>query len=272
MDPLGPVIPWLAAGGSLGLLGVTLLERLVPMLPSKALLVAIGIAVADGHWSLHTALLMSTAGSLLGCLAFYALGWALGEARGVAVLTRSARFLGVAPAKVEGWMVDVRGREWLLAFGSQLIPTVRLMAPGVAGLLRVKPRAFFGATTLGLTVWNTLFIGAGYAAARTTGSPNASTLALKTLVVLLIGEGIATTAWHVIARRRRETGQARRERVNKGAGRRADGVRLPGLRLYRVWGQGRRRRAVGRCALTVLGAAARLITTPQTKGEEMTMP
>lgn len=215
---------------------------------------------------------MSTAGSLLGCLAFYTLGWALGEARGVAVLTRSARFLGVAPADVEGWMVDVRGREWLLTFGAQLIPTVRLMAPGVAGLLRVKPRAFFGAMTLGLTVWNTLFIGAGYAAARTTGSLNASTLALKTLVVLLIGEGIATTAWHVIVRRRRATGQACRERVNLGAGRRADGVRLRGLRLYRVWGQGGRRRAVCRCVLTVRGSAARLLTTPQTKGEEMTMP
>jgi membrane protein DedA with SNARE-associated domain len=146
---------------------------------------------------------MSTADSLLGCLSFYVLGWALGEARGVAVLTRSARFLGVAPANIDGWMIDVRGRKWLLTFGSQLIPTVRLMAPGIAGLLRVKPRAFLGATTLGLTVWNTLFIGAGYAAARTAGSPNASTLALKTLVVLLIGAGIATAAWHIIVRRRR---------------------------------------------------------------------
>lgn len=54
--------PGLASGGSLGLLGVTLLERLVPILPSKALLVAIGIAVAGGHWSLPTALLTSTGG------------------------------------------------------------------------------------------------------------------------------------------------------------------------------------------------------------------
>jgi hypothetical protein len=42
VDPLGTVIPWIVVGGSLGLLGVTLLERLVPILPSKALLVANG--------------------------------------------------------------------------------------------------------------------------------------------------------------------------------------------------------------------------------------
>lgn len=43
----------------------TLLERPVPLLPSKVLLVAIGIAVAEGLWSLHTTLQTSTAGSLL---------------------------------------------------------------------------------------------------------------------------------------------------------------------------------------------------------------
>ena len=71
MDPLGPLLPWIAAGGILGLLGVTLLERLVPILPSTALLVAMGVAVAEGHWSLPMAFWSSTAGSLLGSLSFY---------------------------------------------------------------------------------------------------------------------------------------------------------------------------------------------------------
>src|SRR5262245_57675223 len=68
MDPLGNLIPWTAASGILGLLGVALIERLVPILPSTALLVGLGVAVAEGHWSLHMALWSSTAGSLLGCL------------------------------------------------------------------------------------------------------------------------------------------------------------------------------------------------------------
>jgi hypothetical protein len=45
-DPLAALIAWAAACGVAGLLGVTLLERLVPILPSYGLLVAIGIAAA----------------------------------------------------------------------------------------------------------------------------------------------------------------------------------------------------------------------------------
>jgi membrane protein DedA with SNARE-associated domain len=188
-------ISWIAACGILGLLGVTLLERFVPIVPSEALLVAIGMAVVGGHWSLHTALVTSTAGSLLGCLSLYALIWALGEARSLAVLKRSAWFLGISPARLDRWIGGFRGRERTLVFGSQLIPAVRLLAPGIAALLRAEPRAFLAATTLGVALWNAFFIGVGYAAALTTGSLNASTLAVKVGVILLIGAGIGATAW-----------------------------------------------------------------------------
>src|SRR5215831_9226017 len=76
MDPLRNLIPWIAASGILGLLGVAFIERLVPILPSTALLVGLGVAIAEGHWSLHMALWSSTAGSLLGCLSLYGLGLA----------------------------------------------------------------------------------------------------------------------------------------------------------------------------------------------------
>ena len=67
-DPLAALIAWAAACGVAGLLGVTLLERLVPILPSYGLLVAIGIAAAGGAWSVPTALVASTVavGVLLG--------------------------------------------------------------------------------------------------------------------------------------------------------------------------------------------------------------
>jgi membrane protein DedA with SNARE-associated domain len=117
MDPLGTLIPWIAATGILGLLGVTLLERLVPILPSTALLVGLGVAVAEGHWSLHMALWSSTAGSLLGCLSFYGVGLALGEARSLAVLKRTARFLGVSQAQLGRliFLFVATRRHWPLA-------------------------------------------------------------------------------------------------------------------------------------------------------------
>ena len=188
MDPLGTLLPWIAATGILGLLGVTLLERLVPILPSTALLVALGVAVGEGHWSLPEAFWSSTAGSLLGSLSLYALGLTLGEARSFAVLERCARFLGISQAQLGRLIISFRRHEKTLAFGSQLIPSVRLIAPGIAGMFRLEPRNFLLATTFGVALWNSLLLGVGYAAALVEDRTNASAIALKIVFVLLVAE------------------------------------------------------------------------------------
>jgi membrane protein DedA with SNARE-associated domain len=224
MDPLGTLIPWIAATGILGLLGVTLLERLVPILPSTALLVGLGIAAAEGHWSLHIALWSSTAGSLLGCLSFYGLGLALGEARSLVVLKRIARFLGVSQTQLGRLMVSFRRHEKALAFGSQLIPSVRLIAPGIAGLLRAQPRNFFVATIFGVMLWNSLLIGVGYVAALIDDSANPTGVAVKVVVGLLIGEGVAAAAWRgIVIWRRNHDRTVRNEKLKCKPRRRSSG-------------------------------------------------
>ncbi|HMG49505.1 MAG TPA: hypothetical protein VK597_02855, partial [Inquilinus sp.] len=62
MDPLGDLMPWIAACSVAGLLGITLFERLLPVLPSYGLLVAVGVAVNEGYWSWPVALALSVAG------------------------------------------------------------------------------------------------------------------------------------------------------------------------------------------------------------------
>jgi membrane protein DedA with SNARE-associated domain len=202
MDPLGNVMAWLAARGLAGLLGVTLFERLIPILPSYALLVAIGIGSTKGHWSLPMAVVVSTSGGLLGCLAFYGAGAALGERRALAVARRSAWLFGCSQSKVELLMAQFRRQERAFAFGSQLVPGVRLLAPGLAGLLRLRPAPFIGCAAFGIAVWNLVFIGVGYAAARITVGVSASALAARTLVVLLVVEGLVAAGWrYAIVRR-----------------------------------------------------------------------
>jgi membrane protein DedA with SNARE-associated domain len=189
------LIPWIAATGVLGLLGVAFLERFIFILPSSALLVAMGIAAAGGHWSLLMAFWTSTAGSLLGCISIYVLGLALDARRSDAVVKRSARILGISQARLGRLMISFHHHERTFAFASQLIPSVRLIAPGIAGLVRARPRAFFMATTFGVALWNSLFIGMGYAAALIDESANASAVALKVVFVLLVGEGLAAAVW-----------------------------------------------------------------------------
>jgi membrane protein DedA with SNARE-associated domain len=161
-----------------------------------------GVAVAEGHWSLPVAFWSSTAGSLLGCLSFYGLGLAHGETCSIAILKRSAWFLGVSQAQLGRSIIFFRRHERTLVFGSQLIPSVRLIAPGIAGLLRAQPRNFLVATIFGVALWNSLLLGVGYTGALIDDSTNPSAVAVKVVFVLLVGEGVAAAAWRGILIRR----------------------------------------------------------------------
>lgn len=202
MDPLGSLILWAAPFGAIGLFAVAVSERLVPVVPSYGLLVAIGIGAADGLWSVPLAILAVTLGSVAGCLACYGLAAALGEARSFSLLRWSARLAGLPAARLERWVESYRRHQGAISFGAQFVPTVRLLAPLIAGLLGRELRRFILATTAGVAAWNTLFIGLGYLSARLSGEVNASVFAVQILMVLLAAEGLALLlSWRVRRRR-----------------------------------------------------------------------
>lgn len=195
MDPLKDVINWIAAYGIFGLVAIGVAERFVPVLPSYGLLVAIGIATAAGDWSVGTAVLGTVAGSLAGSLALYCLAFALGEARSYRFLIGSGRLLGLSSTRVKRAMSAFRLHQLGLAFGSQLVPTVRLISPVIAGLFRADARAFALATLSGIFIWNSLFISVGLVAAVTAPAVNFSALAVIVLVLLIATEAILGLTW-----------------------------------------------------------------------------
>jgi membrane protein DedA with SNARE-associated domain len=195
MDPLGDILPWIATWGVFALIGVMLVERLVPILPSYAMLVAVGIAVGDGYLSIATALAGTVLGSLIGCLLLYATVLLLGEERSLAFVRRVGRACGVKAERVERWIQYFRAHQRVLALAAQLIPTVRLFAPAIAGLLRARSRPFLAGSAIGIALWNTLFMGAGYVAAVATDDRNASLVALKTVGLLLAAGAMAVILW-----------------------------------------------------------------------------
>ncbi|WP_226574016.1 DedA family protein [Acuticoccus sediminis] len=120
MDPVETLIPWTAAYGPAAPAAVAFIERLVPVLPSYAVLVVIGIAAAEGHFSLPAALLLSTVGTVLGCLPLYALG----EARARNLLERFGRYIGVPSSRTGWWLDQFRSNGHRLVLCAQLIPTI----------------------------------------------------------------------------------------------------------------------------------------------------
>ncbi|GGE21209.1 hypothetical protein GCM10011390_45640 [Aureimonas endophytica] len=201
IDPVGAAMGWVAAYGTCGLLALSLSERFVPVLPSYGLLVAIGLAAAEGHWPLPQALAASIAGSVGGSLLLYALVARLGAARSRRLILAMARLVRISAATVDGWTARIESRQGLLVFTAQLVPTIRLLAPGLAGLVRLDHRSFLLATTAGVTLWNGAFIGIGYASGRLDADVNGSWVALLVLVALLAVEALVFLAWRRFARR-----------------------------------------------------------------------
>jgi membrane protein DedA with SNARE-associated domain len=202
LDPLGSLIDWIATYGMFGLFAIGLAERFIPALPSYGVLVAIGIAAVEDAWSVPVAIIVTSSGSFCGAITLYLLVRALGQNKSVRLLYRIGRFLGLSSARIDKTLESFRARERTLIFISQLIPTVRLIAPVVAGLIHADFRRFAGGTLLGVTLWNGLFIVAGYFAVLVTPGMSASILAVKMLVLLIATEALLALTWRVAVRYR----------------------------------------------------------------------
>lgn len=188
MDPLSSLIEWISLYGVIGLLALGIFERFVPIVPSYGVLVAIGIAADERVWSVWTAVFGSVAGSLLGSLALYWLTLHLSEERVHRMLLWVGRMTGISAPRIERSIVLFREHQRGLSFGMQLVPSIRLISPIIAGMFRADANAFAIATLLGILSWNGLFIAVGYIASNVTVETNASTLALQVVVVLLLVE------------------------------------------------------------------------------------
>jgi membrane protein DedA with SNARE-associated domain len=202
MDPLGQLINWSASYGLLGVFLVVFSERIIPIFPSYAILVAVGIGVGSGAWPLPTALIAAIAGSYVGGSIYYFCAASVSQERSFRFLTRFALLFGTSSDKVQKMIVYFRTNQAALSFTAQLVPTVRLVAPAIAGLLKVKLGPFAAAAGLGVAVWNSLFFFIGYACARLSFDGNVSELALEVMIVLMIVESLAFVVWRWWRRRK----------------------------------------------------------------------
>jgi|AraplaDrversion2_2_1032049.scaffolds.fasta_scaffold02996_12 membrane protein DedA with SNARE-associated domain len=195
MDPLGQLIAWSAEYGLLGVFLVAFSERVVPIFPSYAILVAVGIASHSGAWSAPAGLVAAVAGSYVGGSIYYLMAVSVPAERATRFLVRFALLFGTSSARVESLIHYFRANQSALSFTSQLVPTIRLVAPAIAGLLKVRPGPFALASGVGVAIWNGLFFLIGYVCAAYSFAGNITTLALEVMIILMVSETIAFFIW-----------------------------------------------------------------------------
>ncbi|EXJ51926.1 DedA family protein [Microbacterium sp. MRS-1] len=135
------------------------LENLFPPLPSEVILPMAGLAAARGSFTLFEALAWTTAGSVVGAFALYALGAWLGIDR-LRALVRRMPLLKVDDVdRTVAWFQRHGGKA---VFFGRMLPIFRSLISIPAGVTRM-PLWRFGLLTLaGSFIWNAVFVLSGY--------------------------------------------------------------------------------------------------------------
>lgn len=148
---------------ALGEVGVGLLvlaENLFPPIPSELVLPLAGFLAAQGRLSLTLTILAATVGSVLGALALYEAGRRLGVRRVRAIVGRLPLMQVEDVDRSVAWFARHGQKAVLLG---RCLPVVRSLISVPAGVAHMPRWRFTLLTGVGSLVWNTAFVGGGYA-------------------------------------------------------------------------------------------------------------
>lgn len=139
---------------------IVALENVFPPIPSEIILPLAGFAAGRGEFSVWAAIIWTTAGSVVGAFALYLVGMLCSEGWVRRTIARMPLVSEDDVRKAEAWF-DRHGRASV--FWGRMIPGVRSFVSIPAGQRRMPWWEFTLFTTLGSLIWNSVFVGGGYA-------------------------------------------------------------------------------------------------------------
>ncbi|MGO1050223.1 DedA family protein [Crossiella sp. CA198] len=135
------------------------LDSFVVGFPGEAMLPMAGFAASQGRFSLLSALLWTTLGSLAGALAMYLIGRSLGRDRTRALVDRIPLMKATDFDRAETWFHRHGNKA---VFFGRMLPLFRSVISLPAGIERMPLGRYLALTAAGSLVWNTVFILIGY--------------------------------------------------------------------------------------------------------------
>ena len=149
---------------SIGIFGAGLfiaIESIVIPLPSEFVLLLSGFNVSIGEFQFIPLLIATTAGSLIGALVLYTVGYGISKDRVNYLTDRFGKFVGIKQSEVDKafkWF-DKYG-AWTIFFG-RLFPLVRSLVSIPAGLSEMNVIKFGLLTVGGSSIFNATWITIG---------------------------------------------------------------------------------------------------------------
>jgi len=156
------IVRLIEQSGYLGVGFLMFLETLFPPIPSEIIMPVAGVAAGQGKLSLAGAIGAGTAGAMLGNTVWYLAARALGHDRLEPFVRKHGKWLTISWRDVERahrWF-DKHGIVFVLT--GRLVPTIRSLVSVPAGLLDMRFRNFFIASTVGTAIWTTFLAVVGF--------------------------------------------------------------------------------------------------------------
>jgi membrane protein DedA with SNARE-associated domain len=148
--------------GYLGILLLMLVEAIFPPIPSELIIPFAGFAAAKGDLSFIGVILAATAGSLLGMLPWYFAGRLFGLERVKWLADRIGRWFAFNAKEIDYAATIFARWGWVIVLVGRLFPIIRTLISVPAGLAKMNFLTFALFSAIGMLVWNTVLVSAGY--------------------------------------------------------------------------------------------------------------
>ena len=148
-----------------GLLGAAFLigiEVLIPPIPSEAMLLLTGFNVSLGRFGFLEAVLATTVGSLAGATLWYLVGYFFTEQRVENLVAKFGKYVGLPLKNYQKTIKWFDKYGPALVFFGRMFPIVRSLVSIPAGLVKMSVAKFYFFSTVGIVIWNTLWISIGF--------------------------------------------------------------------------------------------------------------
>lgn len=149
----------------LGYLGITLLmllEAVFPPIPSELIIPFAGFAAGQGQLNFVGVVLAATLGSLIGMLPWYFAGRLFGLERVKWLADKFGRWFAFNADEIEyAAAIFARWGRPIVLVG-RLFPIIRTLISVPAGLAKMNFLAFALFSAIGMLIWNTVLVTAGY--------------------------------------------------------------------------------------------------------------
>ena len=180
------------------------LENLFPPIPSEVILPLAGFTASQGSLGLLPVVLWTTAGSVVGALALYLVGAAIGRDRLRRVVDRMPLVRVEDLDTAEAWFARHGARAVLIG---RLIPIVRSLISVPAGVERMRMGRFVTLTAVGSLVWNSALVLVGYLLGEQWPAVEGVMDRYQSLVIVLAGLAAAWYVVHAVITRRAVVGR-----------------------------------------------------------------